>query len=88
MKVVTVRDFRDRSSEMFRSEDVILVTRDGKPAGFWMPWGKPELPLDVRREMSAVLAENIRAQLKATGTTEEEVLADFAAERAARRHHR
>ena len=27
MKVVTVRDFRDRASEMFRSQDVILVTR-------------------------------------------------------------
>lgn len=88
MRVVTVRDFRDRSSEMFRSEDVVLVTRDGKPAGFWMPWGKSELPLDVRREMSAVLAEHIRAQLKATGTTEEEVLADFAAERAASRRRR
>ena len=25
-----------------------------------MPWGKSELPLDVRREMSAVLAEHIR----------------------------
>jgi len=30
MKVVTVRDFRDHASEMFRSDDVILVTRDGR----------------------------------------------------------
>jgi hypothetical protein len=34
MKVVTVRDFRDRATEMFRSDDVILVTRDGYLPGF------------------------------------------------------
>jgi hypothetical protein len=35
MKVVTVRDFRDRASGMFRSDDVILATCDGAPAGFY-----------------------------------------------------
>ena len=51
MRVVTVRDFRDRASEMFRSDDVILVTREGRPAGFFLPWDAPELPADVRREV-------------------------------------
>jgi hypothetical protein len=37
MKVVTVRDFCDHTTEMFRSEDVILVTREGMPAGFFLP---------------------------------------------------
>jgi hypothetical protein len=36
---------------MFRSEDVILVTRDGLPAGFFIPWTTPELPIDLRREV-------------------------------------
>jgi hypothetical protein len=45
MKVVTVRDFRDHTSEMFRSDDVILVTRDGAPAGFFLPWDTPDVPL-------------------------------------------
>ena len=32
MKVVTVRDFRDHATEMFRSDDVILVNEaTGKP---------------------------------------------------------
>ena len=31
MKVVTVRDFRDRASEMFRADDVILVTARRRP---------------------------------------------------------
>jgi hypothetical protein len=81
MRVVTVRDFRDRASEMFRSDDVILVTRDGRPAGFFLPWQAPDLPEDVRRHVFLRLTEQIAAQREARGVTEEEVLGDFAAER-------
>jgi hypothetical protein len=81
MKVVTVRDFRDRASEMFRSDDVILVTRDGAPAGFFLPWETPELPVEVRREVFDRLAEQIGAKLQADGVSEQEVLDDFAADR-------
>jgi hypothetical protein len=78
MKVVTVRDFRDRASEMFRSEDVILVTRDGAPAGFYLPWDTPEVPVEVRREVFLRLSEQIGTQLTEHGTSEQEVLDDFA----------
>ena len=81
MKVVTVRDFRDHASEMFRSDDVILVTRDGAPAGFFLPWDTPELPVDVRREVFVRLSEQIGAQLDAKGSSEQEVIDDFAASR-------
>ena len=81
MKVVTVRDFRDRASEMFRSDDVILVTRDGAPAGFYLPWDTPELPVEVRREAFLRLSEQIGAQIQAQGASEQEVLDDFAAGR-------
>ncbi len=81
MRVVTVRDFRDRASEMFRSEDVILVTREGRPAGFFLPWQAPDLPADVRREVFLRLTEQIAAQREGRGVSEEEVLSDFAAER-------
>ena len=70
MKVVTVRDFRDHATEMFRSEDVILVTRDGAPAGFFLPWDTPELPVEVRREVFLRLSEQIGAQLDAKGVGE------------------
>lgn len=70
MRVVTVRDFRDRASEMFRSDDVILVTRKGRPAGFFLPWQTPDLPDDVRREVFLRLTEQIAAQRKeASGVT-------------------
>ena len=81
MKVVTVRDFRDRASEMFRSQDVILVTRDGAPAGFYLPWDTPEVPVEVRREVFLRLSEQIGAQLQQPGTSEQEVVDDFAASR-------
>jgi len=84
MRVVTIRDFRDRASEMFRSDDVILVTRDGRPAGFFLPWDVPELPGDVRREVFFRLTEQIAAQREAQGVSEEDVLEDFAAERGRR----
>ena len=81
MKVVSVRDFRDRASEMFRSEDVILVTRDGAPAGFYLPWDTPELPIEVRREVFLRLSEQIGTALAAQGASEQEVIDDFAAGR-------
>lgn len=81
MRVVTVRDFRDRASEMFRSDDIILVTREGRPAGFFLPWNSPDLPADVRREIFLRLTDQIAAQRETRGVSEEEVLSDFAASR-------
>jgi hypothetical protein len=66
---------------MFRSNDVILVTRDGAPAGFFLPWDTPELPVEVRREVFARLSEQIGASLDAQGVSEREVLDDFTASR-------
>lgn len=81
MKVVTVREFRDRATEMLRSEDVILITRDGLPAGFFLPWDARELPSDAQRELFLRLSEQIGSQLKARGVSEEEVVRDFTARR-------
>lgn len=81
MKVVTVRDFRDHATEMFRSEDVILVTREGTPAGFFLPWDTPELPVEVRREVFLRLSEQVGEQLASKSVSESEVLDDFAASR-------
>jgi hypothetical protein len=81
MRVVSVQALRDRASELFRSDDVILVTREGRPAGFFLPWDAPELPPDVRREVFLRLTEQVAAQREARGASEEEVLSDFAASR-------
>lgn len=85
MKVISVREFRDRASEMFRSKDVILVTRDGLPAGFFLPWTAPELPVELRREVFLRLSDQIRAGLNEAGVSEDDVLQHFRQTRQRRR---
>ena len=84
MRVVTVRDFRDHATEMLRSDDVLLITRDGLPAGFFVPWGTPDLPDDLRREVFTRLSDRIKQQMDAKGVSEQDILDDFAALRAGR----
>ena len=85
MKVATIRDFRDRATAMLRSRDLVLITRDGLPAGFFVPWDQPDLPDDVRRGIYVELAQRARKEMKAKRVTEKQVLADFRAARRARR---
>ena len=85
MKVATLRDFRDRATAMLRSRDLVLITRDGLPAGFFVPWDQPELPDDVKRGIYLALSEKARREMKAKRVAELRVLADFRAARRARR---
>lgn len=86
MRVATIREFRDRATDWLRSSDVVLVTRDGRPAGFWVPWDKPgELPDDLRREVFLRLAKQVAQDRRAAGVTEDSALDDFAAARRSRR---
>ncbi|MGI8549819.1 MAG: hypothetical protein ACR2PL_03320 [Dehalococcoidia bacterium] len=88
MKAVKVTEFDEHASEIVRSDDVTMVTRDGKPVGFYIPLDQAELPVELRRVLFAQLTDRIGAQLQTAGVTEEEILADFAADRAARRTRR
>ena len=85
MKVVTLREFRDRATEMMRSHEVLLVTRDGRPAGFFLPWNCEDLPDDIRKGLYAELSGRARRELDLKGVTEKELLADFRAARRSRR---
>jgi hypothetical protein len=76
-----MRATRTSLSQEARAAEIILVTRDGAPAGFYLPWDTPELPVEVRREVFLRLSEQIGAQLQDPGTSEHEVLDDFAASR-------
>ena len=70
MKVVTLRDFRDRATEMMRSREILLVTRDGKPADFFLPWDRPDLPDDIRNGIYSELADHARRHPDEKGVTE------------------
>jgi hypothetical protein len=84
VRVVTVRDFRDHATELLRSDDIVLVTRDGLPAGFFVPWSAPDLPDDVRRQVYRRLSDLVRQDREGKGVTEEEIQGDFAAWRRSR----
>ena len=85
MKVVTVRDFRDHATEMFRSDDVILVTREGTPAGVLPPVGHARAAGGGSpRGLPAPLRADRRASSRRKGVSESEVLGDFAASRSRR----
>jgi len=88
MKITSIREFRDRATTMLRSEDPILVTRRGRVAGVFLPWRQAELPVDLRRELFAMLTADIARQLKKKRITEKEILKDFAEWRKNRRETR
>ena len=85
MKVATLRDFRDRATAMLRSRDLVLITRDGMPAGFFVPWHEPAVPDDVRRELFIALSARVRADRRAKRVSERTILADFKTSRRSRR---
>lgn len=85
MRLVSVREFRDRATQLLRQKEPILVTRDGRPAGFFIPWEQPHIQDDIRKTVLEALAEGLRRQREQQGLTEEEVMDDFAASRKARR---
>ena len=70
---------------MMRSHEVLLVTRDGKPAGFFLPWDRPDVPDEVRKGIYAELSGRARHELDKKRVREEDVLADFKAARRSRR---
>jgi hypothetical protein len=85
MKVTTLRDFRDHATSVLRSRDPVLITRDGMPAGFFVPWDQSDLPDDVKRGLYAELARQARRHMRAKRVTERQILADFKASRRIRR---
>jgi hypothetical protein len=85
MRISTVREFRDNASGMLRAKDPILVTRRGKLAGIFFPQPEATLPVELKREMFGILSAEIGRQLRKRGVSEDEVLADFATWRQAKR---
>jgi hypothetical protein len=85
MKVSTVRDFRDNATTFIRSKDPILVTRRGRLAGIFFPWPEETMPLELKREIFAVLSEQVRRQVAKAGVSEEQILTDFEAWRKKKR---
>src|SRR5208282_2315087 len=77
MRISTVREFRDQATGLLRSKDPILVTRRGRVAGIFFPCPGQSIPLELKREMFAMLSGAVARQVRKRGLTEKEILADF-----------
>jgi PHD/YefM family antitoxin component YafN of YafNO toxin-antitoxin module len=86
MKIAGIRELRAKSADLLGGDEPVLVTRHGHVSGVYLPLEDPDrLPLDLRRELSAVLGRHLSRLLEAQGVTEDRVADDF---RAHRRSHR
>lgn len=85
MRITTVREFRDNATGLLRSKAPILVTRRGRLAGVFFPWPEETLPVEFKKELFSVLSAELGRQLKKRKISEEEIQADFADWRKARR---
>ena len=85
MKIATVREFRDKATQMFRSEEPILVLRRGEIAGLYFPYPHKTLPVELKRQLFEEITRSVAERLAKVGLKEEEILEDFEAFQARRR---
>jgi hypothetical protein len=86
MKIAGIRELRSHLRSTLGGEEPVLVTRHGKISGLYLPLEEPDrLPLDLRRELSAVLGRHLAQQLATQGVGEAEVQRAFDAHRRRRR---
>jgi hypothetical protein len=88
MRITTVREFRNRTTRLLRSKTPVLVTRQGRVAGVFFPCPESSFPLELKRELFAVLAAQVSREAKKRGLTEDWVQGDFKAWREKRRETR
>ena len=77
MKLNTVREFRNRATEILSSKGPVLITRHGKVAGVFVPASDGELPLNLRREIFDSATGQLQKQRTELGVTEEQIGADI-----------
>jgi len=70
---------------MLRAKDTVLVTRRGRLAGIFFPSPESTLPVELKRELFAVLSAEVARQVSKRGLSEDGILADFQSWRAKRR---
>jgi hypothetical protein len=88
MKISTVREFQDDATGILRSKDPVLVTRRGRLAGIFFPRPETTLPIELKKELFAILSAEIARQIRERGLSEEEIQADFESWRKKRREAR
>ena len=77
MELNTVREFRNRATEILSSKGPVLITRHGKVAGVFVPASDGELSMNLRREIFDSASGKLEAQRKELGITQEQIDSDI-----------
>jgi hypothetical protein len=85
MQISTEREFRDDAAGMLRAKAPVLVTRRGRLSGIFFPQPELTLPIELKRELFAVLSADVARQISKRGLSEEEILSGFQSWRKKRR---
>ena len=81
--MTTIRDFRSSLATVVDNHEPVLITRNGKPAGVFIPWNEEtELPLEIKREAFKDVGAQLAVVLNQID--EKEMLDDFKAHRKSR----
>ena len=86
MKVAGIRELRSKTAVVFGSGEPVLVTKNGRVSGVYIPLDEPaRLPDDLRRELTGVLGKHLSKALKRKGVAERDIKEGFRAYRRRRR---
>ncbi|GBE00871.1 hypothetical protein BMS3Abin08_00294 [bacterium BMS3Abin08] len=85
MKIMSVKEFRDKATKALKSKEPLIIMRRGEIAGIFFPVPLETIPFEFRKDLFLTLTESIKRRLEEKGIKEEEVLGDFEEFRKTRR---
>jgi hypothetical protein len=86
MKVAGMRKLDVEAPALLKGDEPVLVTRQGKISGLYVPLENPDqIPEDLRRDLISAVGRYLVGALEVKGVSEEAVLEDFDAFRRRRR---
>jgi len=86
MKVAALQKSATETPNFFEGGEPVLVTRQGKISGLYVPLEDPDqVPSDLRRDLLTAVGRYVAEVQDDKGVSEEEILEDFRAFRRRRR---
>lgn len=85
MKLMTVKEFRDKATKALKSKEPLIIMRRGEIAGIFFPVPLTAIPFEFKKDLFLILTDSIKKRLEVKGVKEEEILEDFEKFRKTRR---
>jgi hypothetical protein len=85
MKMISVKEFRDKATTALKTKEPLIIMRRGEVAGIFFPTPLESVPFEFKRDIFTALTDSIKGKLQAKGIKEEEILEDFEKHRKTRR---